>query len=381
VGSSGRAQELQPYAPGKLEAAMTFVERNRILERLAGTDHGWYPLLGSVTRGGGFAGGAGYRHSFSNERLLFNVNGAASMRGYRTARLEVRAPRFLNDRLEIGGRFRHRYFPQEDYYGPGPDSLKADKVNYLIEENELAAWATLRPVPWLAISGQASYLTPDVRRGTDRRYPSVEDRFTEASAPGLATQPAFVETGFLVDADFRDQPGNPRSGGRYALLFVRYDDREAGRYDFTRLTTLLEQNIPIFDKKRVFALRLTTHHADAQDGATVPFYYLPSVGGRDTIRAYNDFRFRDTNALVFNAEYRWEAFSGMDMALFYDLGNAKPSWRAMSVRDMRKSYGLAFRFNTYQAVFMRAEIAFGGDEGTRAFVAFGGPLRFEQFIR
>jgi hypothetical protein len=71
----------------------------------------------------------------------------------------------------------------------------------------------------------------------------------------------------------------------------------------------------------------------------------------------------------------------MDMALFYDVGNTKPSWRAMSIRDMRSSYGVAFRFNTYQAVFLRAEVAFGGDEGSKAFLGFGGPLRFERFIR
>jgi hypothetical protein len=378
---AARAQEMRVYKPGKLESALMFVERNRILERFSGTADGWYPLLGSITRGGGLATGAGYRYSFGHERLLFNANAATSLRGYRSARVELRAPRFFDDHLEFGGRFRHRYFPQEDYYGPGPDSLKSDRVNYLLEENEVAGWAALRPRRWLTLSGQLAYLTPEIRSGTDRLYPSIEERFTESAAPGLTRQPNFLESGVGIDVDYRDQPGNPRSGGRYALLFMRYDDRDGGAYDFTRLTTLVEQNIPIFDKKRVFALRLTTHHADARGGATIPFYYLPSVGGRDSIRAYSDFRFRDTDALFFNAEYRWEAFAGMDMALFYDLGNAKPSWRAMSIRDMRKAYGVAFRFNTYESVFLRAEVAFGGTEGTKAFIGFGGPLRFERFIR
>jgi hypothetical protein len=378
---AARARELEPYRPGRIEAGLLFVERNRLIERFAGDAEGWYPLIGSVTRGGGFAMGAGYRRSVAHERLLFNVNAAGSLRSYRTARVELRAPRFFNDRLEIGGRFRHRYFPQEDYYGLGPESSLDDRVNYLLEENEFAGFATVRPVSWFAVSGQVAYLTPDIRPGTDTRYASIEERFTEATAPGIAQQPGFVESGVLLDADYRDQPGNPRSGGRYALLFVRYDDRGNGHYDFTRLTTLIEHNVPIFDKKRVFAVRLTTNHADAQDGAVIPFYYLPSLGGRDSVRAYNDFRFRDTNSLVVNAEYRWEAFAGMDMALFYDVGNAKPSWRAMSIRDMRSSYGVAFRFNTYQAVFLRAEVAFGGDEGSKAFLGFGGPLRFERFIR
>ena len=47
----------------------------------------------------------------------------------------------------------------------------------------------------------------------------------------------------------------------------------------------------------------------------------PTVGGSRTLRSVADYRFRDTNALWMNAEYRWEAFGLLDMALFTDFGN------------------------------------------------------------
>jgi len=37
--------------------------------------------------------------------------------------------------------------------------------------------------------------------------------------------------------------------------------------------------------------------SDASSGNTVPFYMLPSLGGKDTLRGYEDYRFHDSNLL------------------------------------------------------------------------------------
>lgn len=377
---AGRATDVAPYEPGKLEGALLYLQRNRIVERLFGTEDGWYPAIGSITRGGGFALGGGWRRHFAREQVLFNTSGAWTPRGYRIGRVEVRLPRLAHDRLEVGVRARHRYFPQEDYYGIGSATLKADRTDYLISETEYAGFGIYRPVPWFTWGVQVAHVSPSIRAGTDSRYPGTEDRFDAVTAPGLTSQPNFLETGTLFQVDYRDQPGNPRSGGRYAVYVARMDDREGRTFDFSRVTTVAEQYFPIFDKKRAFAVRVLTHHYSPASGAVVPFYYLPTMGGRDTVRGYSDFRFRDNNALVLNAEYRWEAFAGLDMALFYDRGAVAHEWRDLSFGDMKDSYGLSFRFNTYKAVFMRADIAFGG-EGTRTYIAFGAPLKLERYIR
>ena len=106
---------------GTLERALSYIERNRIVERLSGAD-GFYPRIGSVQRGGGFAFGGGYRKPFASGHLVFNAEAAMTMKGYRVVGVELSAPRLLSDRLTLIGRGRYRYFPQEDYFGLGPGS-------------------------------------------------------------------------------------------------------------------------------------------------------------------------------------------------------------------------------------------------------------------
>jgi hypothetical protein len=293
----------------------------------------------------------------------------------------VSFPRLLADRLTVTGRARYRYFPQEDYFGIGPDSQKANRTNYLLEETEYGVIGALRILPWLTWSAKAAHVSPRIDAGTDSVYPPIGELFTDATAPGLARQPDFLETGTLIEIDSRDQPGNPRSGTYVSLLGVRYRDLDDFGYDFSRIGGEFQHYFPIFDKKRVIAVRGAFNRYEPGAGSVVPFYYLLPLGGKDSIRGFTDFRFRDLTAVLLNAEYRWEAFAGLDMALFYDLGDAAPDWDDLSLGDLKHSYGIGLRFNTYRAIFMRTEVAFGSGEGTRFFVAFGGPLRLERYLR
>jgi outer membrane protein assembly factor BamA len=97
---------------------------------------------------------------------------------------------------------------------------------------------------------------------------------------------------------------------------------------------------------------------------------LPTLGGSDDLRGFADFRFRDNNMVLFNAEYRWEAFSGLDLALFADAGQVAPTAREIDLRDMKTAAGVGFRFNTAKKVFYRVDVGFS-EEGTRIFMNFG----------
>ena len=52
----------------------------------------------------------------------------------------------------------------------------------------------------------------------------------------------------------------------------------------------------------------------------MPFYLMPTLGGNDTLRGFREYRFRGPHAILAQAEYRWEIWSGLDGALFYDAG-------------------------------------------------------------
>jgi outer membrane translocation and assembly module TamA len=88
------------------------------------------------------------------------------------------------------------------------------------------------------------------------------------------------------------------------------------------------------------------------------------------LRSVRDFRFRDTNMLAVNVEYRWEAFSGLDMALFTDVGKVASRSGDLDFGDLEHAYGIGFRFNTYRSVFLRLDVAVAGLEAPRLFIKF-----------
>ena len=232
------------------------------------------------------------------------------------------------------------------------------------------ARALVRPRSWFTAGVHAGRLAPSIGGGTDARFPSIEERFDDAGAPGLAEQPDFGYADVFATVDYRDHPGNARSGGYYSLTLASYSDLDFDRYGFRRLDLHAQQFFPIFDKKRVFALqgRVITSTTDA--GQTVPFYLQPTLGGGATLRSVSDYRFRDENVLYLNAEYRWEAFGGLDMALFTDAGKVAHEAGDLDLTDLTHAYGIGFRVNSYKTVFLRFDVGAGAGEGVRYFVKF-----------
>jgi outer membrane protein insertion porin family len=96
---------------------------------------------------------------------------------------------------------------------------------------------------------------------------------------------------------------------------------------------------------------------------------MHEVGGADSLRGYREFRFRDRNFLLMNLEYRWEAFSGMDIAIFGDAGKVASRRRDVNFDDLESDVGFGFRFNTIRSVFFRIDVGFS-HEGTRVFFKF-----------
>ncbi len=189
---------------------LLFIDKTRLLQPSRPAGSMFYPKFGTVTTGGGIGFGGGYWRSFANDNLFVNASAVLTKRGYRLGRADVALPRLLKHTLELKGYARYRYFTQEDFYGLGPDSAKADRTNYLIEETEYAAQAVWRPRSWLTLASQTARLAPRVGTGTDHHQPSTETRFAEDTAPGLTEQSVFLRTADssrLTPATGRAAPG------------------------------------------------------------------------------------------------------------------------------------------------------------------------------
>jgi hypothetical protein len=166
------------------------------MERLNGDIDGWYPRLGGMTRGGGFAFGPGYRLHWND--VLVDLSFGISTKSYKAADLKVRWLQALDERLELWTNYRFEDFPQEDYFGPGFTSLKANRTSYDFDSQQISAIGLFKPVPWLRLGTELGYMTPDIGEGTDRNYPSIEQIFSDAQAPGLIEQPGYLHSTFFA---------------------------------------------------------------------------------------------------------------------------------------------------------------------------------------
>jgi len=358
-----KAQNLQKPTRSALERGLQEFRDRRLMERFQEGFKGFHPMIGGLRSGSGFGGG-----TYVEEKGI-RVSAQVSMKGYQKYEFRYKAP--LPGKLLFADfRSTYRNFSQEHYFGEGPDSRKEDRSNYRFEDTDYVGRFGITPAKHVRAGVSGGWLKTNVGQGTDALSPSIEKRFEAAQTPGLVNQPSYLQAGAFVEADYRAVPGNPRSGGLYSASWTSFDDRKLGQFGFDRFDMEAQQYIPFFNQRRVIALRAKTTLTQTTTGQEVPFFMQPTLGGSEDLRGYREYRFRDRNMMVFNAEYRFEAFSGLDLAAFADAGNVAGRARDLKFSQLKTSYGVGFRFNTAKSVFLRADLGFSS-EGKRLFIKFG----------
>jgi len=364
-----KAAQTRQYEPNGVERAINFAEQKAIIiiDR-----EGFYPKLGSLTVGSGFAYGLGFRN-----RRLFEHKGAvdlwaaASIRRYTAVEARMTFPRLAGNHLHLETWASRRDYPQENYFGLGPDSNRADRSDYAIRTNHVGGRAGVRPVEIVLVGGGVEYLQPRLGSGKNDRLPDVPGVFDPADVPGLETSSDFLRSDAFIEVDYR-VPRNARRGGWYRVDFSHYDDRTAGTYTFNRVDADLRQFIGLLAGRRVIAARLFVSTSDATGDHAVPFYFMPTLGGNDTLRGFRQYRFRGPHAILLQGEYRWEIWSGLDAAIFYDAGKVANRRADLDFADLESDYGFGFRFNTNNGVVFRVDAAFGSRDGKHLHIVFGG---------
>jgi outer membrane translocation and assembly module TamA len=136
--------------------------------------------------------------------------------------------------------------------------------------------------------------------------------------------------------------------------------------------TDLRQFFGFLSERRVIATRLFVSTSDVEEGHVMPFYFMPTLGGNDTLRGFREYRFRGPHAILAQAEYRYEIWSGLDAALFYDAGKVANRRADLNFKDLEKDYGFGFRFNTDEGIVFRVDAGFGSQDGKHLYIVFGG---------
>src|SRR4029079_12986872 len=130
--------------------------------------------------------------------------------------------------------------------------------------------------PWLSVTGRVGALrSVAIEPGTSTLHPSTDGRFDEISAPDLTRQPNYLHADVAMEADTRDVPGYPASGGHYRLSTAIFQDQDFSRYSFRRVEAEAAQYVPL--GRTVFALRGRLDLSQSGAGQAVPFYMLPAL--------------------------------------------------------------------------------------------------------
>jgi outer membrane protein assembly factor BamA len=357
---------------GFVDKARKFARDSPLLRRIFGDEEGVYLRFGGMTTGSGVALGPGYRRQYGNDRLFVDLSAALSTKLYKSVDANVRWLQLFDERVEAWSSFRYADFPEEDFFGIGPSSSLDMRTNYDIDSIDVGTRALVHVTPWLEVGGTVGFYTPSIDSGADDNYPSIEEYFTDTTAPGLAEQPDYVSTAVYADIDYRDRRGSPTRGGRYRVSFGTWNDVTLDDYDFHRLDADLAQYVSLYPR-HVIGVHVGLSYVNNEAGHRVPFYFLPSVGGSDTVRGFREFRFRDENMLFGNLEYRYQAFPMIDVALFADAGEVRPDWEDIGPGDLKTSFGFGVRLHSNSRTFVRLDFGFGGSEGSRVFFKLFSP--------
>jgi hypothetical protein len=236
------------------------------------------------------------------------------------------------------------------FFGLGPDSTLAGRSFYGMRETIVGA-SFIKPlndeVVNAGIYAEINSRWVQINPPGDNSLPTIQTLYNETTAPGLTTQPFFLQLG--VGARIR--PDFKRLHLDYDLGFRPYIAATDSRFTFGRLTTDLRHEFQLYgrgfplsretngpddcssesasnptghteaaarsktcstqytrDKVGTLGVRAFSSLSVLNGSGGVPFYFQPTLGGGDingssSLAAYTDYRFRAPNVLLLSESF------------------------------------------------------------------------------
>jgi hypothetical protein len=348
-----------------------------------------HPIVGGIASGGGLGFGVGYE-SPDDARWYREGEAMMTVRKYWTLEGEI-GRRSASKRTQLGLFGGVRHMNRVNFFGIGPATTYDERANFRLRETTFGARGWHQVTPIVKLGGGAAMYYPDLGRGANPNVPSIHDAFEESAIPGgFAAQPTFSRyRGFaefvypVVDPDAASETESYR--GAYQVVLESVRDHDGGRYNFHRWETEVQQRFPGFFPGQ----RLTLHGfaATTNAGGNVPFYMLYTLGGsgglkayrpdllgsdgtRATLRGYRNYRFRDRDLVLMQAEYRIPLNKHVHSTVFVDSGQVAPR-RSDLFRDLRTTTGFSLSYMRNGKTVGRMDVGFGSREGAQVFWSFG----------
>jgi len=376
------------------------------------TGHPLHIAVGSIAPGNGFGAGPAFvTHWTPNEnwRMNFNADAIVSANGSWRAGVYGKA---VYTKISPGTTTVRSYpvinvyaeaisLNKVAFYGLGPDTKRDDQTFFGIRETIVGAtvnYPVFKPLN-LSLHGEVNGRFVDVRGNHDQSSPSIEQVHTEATAPGLSSQPAFAQFGEGVRV--RPVLFDDHLRLNYSVNYQQYVAGDS-QFSFQRLTVDLSHQIPLSrttrtllprdhngpddcsssatsstsdcpsvtrDREGSIGLRMLLIESYTSSGHVVPFYFQPTLGGSDingksSLASFQDYRFRAPNLLLFQGNIEHSIYGPLGVTFMAETGRVALRRSDLEFEHLVHSYsaGLTLRAGGFPMVYLT--YSWGSGEGT-----------------
>jgi hypothetical protein len=352
-------------------------------------------------------------HNWAESNLT--IDGGSSIRGFwfGDAALTFNHRKFggewntARDSFQLQFYSRARGLQRMPFYGIGPNTSRTNLTDFKERDISTGASVFIPLQSWFAVGGAGEYLSPRISGVHDSGVRSIDNFYSEATAPGLAQQPNFSH--YEVFA-------TPRKEWRWTQVRSKvswnyYRDHDTGRYSSHKFRIDFLQTIypewqteptgggngrtrrqPKYDSVLYISGRVSV--AGAGTGKVVPFYLQDTLGGSDidnipTLRGFQDYRFRAPAQFFLQTQYERRLLpaakpgatqstlrsvaGAVGMLAFYDAGEVANKAGDLNFSDMRQSFGFGLTFWSGNKVWFRAYVGLGSGEGSHQFFGVTNP--------
>jgi hypothetical protein len=290
------------------------------------------------------------------------------------------------------------------YFGLGNSTVESAQSVFGMRESILGA-NTIVPitnVPVLrelnaSLLGEINGRFIALRGNHDESAPSIEQRYTEVTAPGLSSQPGFLQ--FAEGIRLEPALLNNHLQLNYLFNFQQFVAPSDSTLSFRRWNLDLSHNFPLYrtsqssapvttngpdecaqavgaqacpavshNREGTIGIRLRISGSAASTGSVVPFYFQPTLGGSDIngnpgLSSYEDYRFRAPNLLLLRESIEHSIWGPFGATFMADQGKVALTRGNVDFSNLKHSFaaGITLRAGGFPELFLL--FAWGGSEG------------------
>jgi hypothetical protein len=292
------------------------------------------------------------------------------------------------------------------FFGLGNDSALAGQSVFGMTQT-IVGGNVIKPVyEWpaigklkLALLGEVNGRFVNVRGDNGQSSPSIETLYTNAAAPGVSSQPGFVQLGegFRIDPVlFKDH-----FELNYLGNFQQFFAPSSSTNSFLRWTADLNHTFYLYgysksgakntdatgpdecaapgaatcpeiphtrNRNGSIGVRLLVSESINSATSAVPFYFQQTLGGSDidgnlALGSYQDYRFRAPNLLLLQQSFEHSIWGPFGFQFMTDEGRVALTRGDLGFSDLKHSFaaGLTLRAGAFPMVSLM--FAWGGPEG------------------